>query len=368
MVAVLGHACNQFAPSNDAKIDHMDWKEIPNKYAHNFAIQIAGENETRILIFKDKTRKDTVSKLYSGAVQVDNSQYIFIDSIKSIASLASTYVGFLDAIQAANYLSFVDEFDFIYSKRVRKLIDANQIKECGGGDQLNYELFLGSKPLVLAYQVEGGSATIINRLKELSIPVLNCTDFKESSPLGRAEWMKVFGEITKQQKEANNLFNEVEEHYIQTQYFCNRLKNKPTVFSGSLFGGVWNVSGGKSFLAQMIKDAGGMYEFAHDTNDLNIILPFEKVFIRCRNTEVWLNPSHYHSKKEILEEDERYGLFSAFRNNRVYNNNKMINEQGGNAFWEMGVARPDIVLKDIAQCIHPIIFQGNTTIFYKPVE
>ena len=368
IIAVVGSACNSAKSNSDAKIDTLDWKETPNTYAHNFAIQKAGEDHTRILVFADRTRQDTLSKLYTGKLELTNSSYIAIDSVTQIASLATTYVGFLDAINSANYLRFVDEYDYVYSKRVKKLIETNKIQECGGGDQLNYEAFLTSKPLVFAYQIEGGSANIINRLQELNIPVLNCTDFKESSPLGRAEWLKVFGLITKKSDAAENLFKEIEEHYTQTQYFCSTLKTKPTVFSGSLFSGVWNVSGGKSFLAQMIKDAGGTYEFANDTSELNIVLSFEKVFLTCKSTDVWLNPSYYQTTKEILQEDERYGLFSAFKNHRVYNNTKLQNGVSGNAYWEMGVVRPDIVLKDIAQCLHPAIFQGNTTIFYQAVE
>ena len=77
----------------------------------------------------------------------------------------------------------------------------------------------------------------------------------------------------------------------------------------------------------------------------NIVLSFEKVFLTCKSTDVWLNPSYYQTTKEILQEDERYGLFSAFKNHRVYNNTKLQNGVSGNAYWEMGVVRPDIVLR-----------------------
>lgn len=363
----LGSACQNGNSTTDAKIDGLAWKEDSTQYAKNFALQYAGKKHKRLLVFATPDRSDTVSRFYSGTIPC-NGQYISIDSINGFASLSTTYVGFIDALNASSQIHFVDETDYIYSKRVRKSIDSKKILECGSGEQLNVELLLGSKPLVLAYQIEGGDASILNRLKKLNIAHLNCTDFKEASPLGRAEWLKVFGFLTRKEKEAKVLFNEVLDHYSETKYFCAQIKHKPTVFSGSVFGGVWNVSGGKSFLAQLIQDAGGDYTFANDTGQLNVVLPFEKVYQRSKDAEVWLHPSYYHSLKEITDEDERYALLGAFKNKRVYNNNKMENGLGGNAYWEMGVLRPDLILNDIAQCLHPDLYRGNTTIFYKTVE
>lgn len=369
LASLLGlvSACQSGNTNTDALIDGLAWEEDRAQFANNFAIQHAGNRHQRLLIFSSSDRSDTVSRFYKGNIKC-NGHYVCIDSIHGFASLSSTYVGFLDALNASNQIQFVDQTDYIYSKRVRKSIEDKTIQECGSGEQLNFELLLGVKPLVLAYQIEGGDATILNRLKKLNIPHLNCTDFKEASPLGRAEWLKVFGLLSGKKKEADVLFNEVLEHYNETKYFCAQIKEKPTVFSGSVFGGVWNVSGGKSFLAHLIQDAGGDYIFAQDTERLNVVLPFEKVYQRSKNAEVWLHPSYYHTLKEITTEDERYALFEAYQNKRVYNNNKMENGLGGNAYWEMGVLRPDLILNDIAQCLHPALYQGNTTIFYKPVD
>jgi len=360
-------SCHDSNSSTDIEIDGLGWEEDSTLFAQNFAIQKVGKKHTRLLIFAKPDRKDTVSKVYSGPISC-NGVYIHIDSFLSFASLSSVYVGFIDALNASEHIQFVDETDYIYSKRVRKSIKDKRIRECGSGEQLNFELLMGSKPLVLTYQIEGGGTNILDRLQELKISHLNCTDFKEASPLGRAEWLKVFGFLTKKENEAKVLFDEVLSHYKETQYFCNQIKERPTVFSGSVFSGVWNVSGGKSFLAQLIKDAGGNYIFAQDTEQLNIVLSFESVYQRSKEAQVWLHPSYYHTFKEIIAEDERYGLFDAFKNKRVYNNNKMENGLGGNAYWEMGVLRPDLILNDIAQCLHPELYKGSTSIFYKAVE
>lgn len=356
-------------PSQNETINSLNWIEDTTLYAQNYSLQYTHQGESRLLIFADASRRDTLSKLFKGnAKKVINSDYIHVSDSLYFASLASNYVGYLDALNQAQSIHFVDEIDYINSKRVLKRVEAGQIQECGGGEQLNYEMLLSSKPLILAYEIIGSSNPILERCKQLGLQTINCTDFKEQHPLGRAEWLKVFSWLTSCEQEGEALFNEIKEHYIQTQYFCTQIKQKPKVLVGNLFGGVWNVSGGNSFLAKLIKDAGGDYIFKDDTSKLNYVLSFEEIYRKAKNADVWLNPNIYTTLSQIESEDSRYGLFDAFKNGRVYNNNKIINTAGGNAIWEMGVVRPDIVLKDLAICFHPQYLKQETTIFYQQLE
>lgn len=345
----------------------MDWQEDSNSYASNFAIQRYTEH-TRILVFKDKNRKDTLGKLYKGHFQNIPLDYVLLNGQK-LACLSSVYAGFVDAINAAQQIGYVDETDFIYSKRLRSLIDSGKIKECGTESDLNFEVLAQQKPLVFTYEIDGQGNSVIERMKKLKIPFLICNDFRENHPLGRAEWLKVFGVICNQQHVAGQLFDEIVSHYESTLYFCQEnIKTKPTVFSGAMFGGNWNVSGGNTFIAQFIKHAGGTYIFEDDNIDGNKLMTFENFYIRCKDADVWINPNHYHTLQEIKSEDNRYALFKAFKNKRVYNNNRLINQYGGNAYWEMGVVRPDIVLKDLLICMHPYFFENENPIFYKHLD
>jgi iron complex transport system substrate-binding protein len=354
---------------SDIAINSISWSEDSCSYAQNFAIQYSKEGESRLLIFASTKRKDTVSYFYKGKRKLtENSSYVKIDTGLVFASMASNYVGFLDALGMTDMLGWVDETDYINSKRVRKKINEGTIKECGSGDLLNYELLIANKPLIIAYEISGEENPIFEKCKKLGINTINCTDFKEKHPLGRAEWLKVFAWLTNQENEGVLLFTEIEEHYNATKYFCSGLRNKPQVFSGSLFNGTWNISGGNSFLGTLIEDAGGQYMYAKDTTKLNFVFSFEDVYTRCKNADVWLNPNAYSLLDNLKSEDTRYALFNAFQKGRVYNNNKIVNHQGGNGVWEMGVVRPDIVLKDLAICFYPELMSKETTIFYQALE
>jgi len=364
---VLYCSCNTNYNARFENLDALTWQEDSNRYAANFAIQHQAAH-TRILVFKDPSRKDTIGKLYSGSFTHIPLDYVLLNGQK-LACLSSVYAGFVDAISAGKQIGYVDETDFIYSKRLRNLIDSGDIVECGTENDLNFEILTQKKPLVFTYEVDGASNTVIDRLKKLQIPYLVCNDFREQHPLGRAEWLKVFGVICNQQQAATQLFDEIVEHYESTVYFCEEnIKNKPTVFSGAMFGGNWNVSGGKTFIAQFINHAGGIYVFDKDNIEGNKLMTFENFYIRCKDADIWLNPNHYHSLQEIKTEDNRYALFKAFKTKRVYNNNKQMNDFGGNAYWEMGVVRPDIVLKDLLICMHPYFFENEKPVFYTHLD
>ncbi len=41
---------------------------------------------------------------------------------------------------------------------------------------------------------------------------------------------------------------------------------------------------------------------------------------------------------------------------------------GGVLYYELGIARPDLVLKDIIKICHPELLEDYTTYFFKPLE
>ena len=45
--------------------------------------------------------------------------------------------------------------------------------------------------------------------------------------------------------------------------------------------------------------------------------------------------------------------FNAFKNGRVYNNNRRLSPLGGNDFWETGVVEPHLLLADMIKILHP---------------
>jgi iron complex transport system substrate-binding protein len=69
-----------------------------------------------------------------------------------------------------------------------------------------------------------------------------------------------------------------------------------------------------------------------------------------------------------LEEDPRFALFRAYREGKMYNNNRRTNGLGGNDFWESGRANPHKVLADLVAIFHPQILPDHEFVYYQTLD
>lgn len=121
-------------------------------------------------------------------------------------------------------------------------------------------------------------------------------------------------------------------------------------------------------MAQFLKDAGAAYLWADDESTGGMQIDFEVVLDRAANADFWLNPGRHGSIDALLAADERYGLFAAVEKRRVYNNDKRLNEYGGNDYWETGIANPHRVLADLIHILHPDLLPEHELVWYRRLE
>jgi iron complex transport system substrate-binding protein len=121
-------------------------------------------------------------------------------------------------------------------------------------------------------------------------------------------------------------------------------------------------------MARLIADAGGNYLFAQSAGTGRIPLNLEKVVANGNKAEVWLNPGACTDLECLLQMDKRLSGIDAFQNKKVYNCTKTLNAKGGNAYWEYGVMRPDLVLADLCRILHPGFLPEHEFVFYEPLK
>ena len=175
----------------------------------------------------------------------------------------------------------------------------------------------------------------------------------EATPLGRAEWIKFTAAFFNREVEANRLFDRIAARYEELSTLVRTVEHRPTVLVGTPFQGTWHVSGGAAYQARLIADAGGAYLWADDPTTGSIPLDFESVYARGLDAEVWIHPYGWHSLADGIKADQRMADFAAWKSGRVYNNDARINAYGGNDYWETGSLRPDLILADLIEILHP---------------
>jgi iron complex transport system substrate-binding protein len=170
---------------------------------------------------------------------------------------------------------------------------------------------------------------------------------------------------------AETRFDSIETAYRRYAALARELPAslRPTVFGGALWRGIWYVAGGKSYPAQLVRDAGGAYLWADDTSRGSLPLDFEAVYDRAHNAKVWLAMrNEWKTLADIESDDGSYAGFAAYGAGEVFNANARLNRHGGNDYWESGMLEPHILLADLIKILHPELLPEHRLKFYQRLK
>lgn len=289
--------------------------------------------------------------------------------VRTAVTMSTTQIPHFAALDLIDRIVAHDEFDFVYSPELRERIDAGEVAEVGGGAFVDVEAVLNLEPdVVMTYGIGSPDYDAHPVLINAGLVVALNSDYMETSPLGRAEWIKFTAAFFNREVEANEIFDGVVERYEALKALAAEVEDQPTVLVNALFGDTWFVAGGNSYIARLIEDAGGDYLWADDTSSGGLPLSFEAVLDRAQDADVWLNPNFWFTLADGLAEDERYAEFAAFQAGAVYNNNARVTPLGGNDYGETGVLYPDLVLADLIAIFHPDLMPDHELYFYRQLE
>jgi iron complex transport system substrate-binding protein len=302
-------------------------------------------------------------------LKIDSSQLICVP-VRRIICMSTTHLEMIKALGESNSIVGVSGTDFIFDADISERIVKGLISDIGYEAGMNNELIIKSSPdLVMMYGIGSESAGYTSKITELGIKVMFNADYLETNPLGKAEWIKLFGALYCREKMADSIFSDISKSYDEmTKYIRNNVKNRPTVLLGLPFRDTWYISPGNSYISQLIRDAGGIYLWEFTESSVSMPLGLENVFIQSLKADYWLNTGSITSKSEILSLDPRLGSMPPFTRGNIYNNNKRVTAGGGNDYWESGTLKPHIILKDIAAILHPGIFGNYEPVYYRKIE
>lgn len=348
---------------------------IPLSYAKRFGIAKAKEC-TLLFLFNDAEQKDTaaVYVLYNEkqTISVKRKNAIYVKTpVKNIACLSTIYAEMIKKLGSESVISAVDNADYYYSPYILNGVNKGDIKEIAKGPEINIEAAILLKPdVILTFGMGSEKKKEEAKLQKHGIAIAVTFDHLEPDPLARAEWIKFVAAFLEKDTEADSLFKETENRYNQLKNTAqNNTGKKPSVFTEMKYTDAWYVPGGKSYLAILIKDAGGNYLWKNNSDKGSLALGFENVFIKAKEADVWINLFNtIHSRKDILAYDERYNLFKALKTGEIYNHNKVCNKNGYSIYWEEGICNPDEILMDLMFIFHPELLPGHSLKYYKKIN
>jgi len=298
----------------------------------------------------------------------ENARVIKIP-IQRIICMSTTHIGMLDFVHKLETLVGVSGKMYINNPRVNDQLARGEIIDIGYEQNIQYEEMITLRPeLVMTYGIGSEVAGYVNKLQEVGIPVIIIGDYLEQTPLAKAEWVKVVAALYVLDDPVNEKFEQLAEEYRKVKMLAADVKIRPEVMIGLPWKDTWYIPGGNSFAANFIRDAGGSYIWEDKRSQEAIPFNLEAVYEEAKDADIWINPGIAESLKDIISVDERLINFKPVRTGLVYNNNRILNEQGGNDYWESGIMNPQKILMDLVKIFHPQLLPDHQLVYYKKIE
>jgi iron complex transport system substrate-binding protein len=327
---------------------------IDVKYATGFTVR-----DSAGIRLVDVGKHDHFALVHADDVEVPNGYTKVRVPIKNTICMTALQLSNFTVLDAHDVVKGITGTKNLFNKDILQRVKDGRIVKIGMEGEFDTELVLAANPdvIFISPSKRGG----YDAIKETGITLVPHLGYKELDPLGQAEWVKFVGMFIGKEREANDVFDGIEQRYNDLKEKCQKLtanSQKPTVTSGEMHYGTWHAVGGKNYLAQIFRDAGADYVINDDeTSGEN--LEFEKMYALSANADYWriLNSFNGEFSYDALKASEpRNELFKAFKERKViYCNMKQ------QSYYEITPVQPDVLLKDFVSIFHPELVEPDYT-------
>jgi iron complex transport system substrate-binding protein len=362
----INHKSGKHRKNNELTFSDSPKSSVKIAYASGFSIEKSG-TETIIVVYNPWKQNDTLATYYlTQNKPVSNScrenDFVIQVPVKDIVTLSSTFLGMFSMLGETSRITAATNASLICDADLYRRYLHGELTDLGEEVRLNAEAVIGKSPGLVMKYIYGSADEMDHVITEAGISIAYNLEFMESHPLGRAEWIKFVAAFVGKENLADSIFHYIEIDYLRLSKNAGEEKKKPTVLDGSSYKGTWYAAGGKSYPAKLYDDAGADYFWKSDTSYGSIPLSFEIILEKQADADYWFGPST-GSRSGLLQIESRYVLLKAFQQGNVYYFGKRRNPNGGYDYYESGVVRPDLLLKDLVWVFHPNLIEKN----YEPV-
>lgn len=288
--------------------------------------------------------------------------------IGSAVPTSTTHIPMIELFNMEDKIVGFPQTNYISSDRTTELVKTGKIAELGNIQNLNFEILVSLNPdLVIGFSMSENDPAF-NRVKETHIPILFNGDWLEEEPLGRAEWLKVFGALFDKNQMADSIFNQIEKEYAEAKEIAQKSNDRPNVLSGILFEDKWSLPAGESFMAHLFADANINYLWKETKGTGSLVLALESVIEKGNASDLWIGAGIFTDYETMLESNSHYSTFNAFQEKKIFNFAKRKGDQGGILFFELAPIQPQVVLKDLIKAAHPDLLPDYIPYFLEPLD
>ena len=244
----------------------------------------------------------------------------------------------------------------------------NSIVDCGSSMAPDIERIIALKPeaiLLSPFENSGG----YGKLDKLHIPIIEAADYMESSPLGRAEWMKFYGMLFGNEEgrgkreegksngisgscesKADSLFAKIEKEYLKLKAEAAGYPKGLSILTERKTGNVWYVPGGQSTIGILLKDANARYIFEDDQHSGSLAMSPEQILAKGKQVDVWAFKYFGGaplSQVQLFQEYDGYKALAAFCRGNIYQV-----DTSTVPYFELTSFHPELLLREFIILAH----------------
>ena len=341
-------------------------------YASGFDIRGNGNNASTLVSIRNPWQGGTNVEQHllilrdDAKAPADFAGQVVKAPVRHVVCMSSSHVAMFDAIGQAKRISGVSGIDYISNPYVREHRLCGEVRDVGYDTNLNFELLAAMRPdLMLLYGVTGENTIVTGKLRELGIPYIYIGDYMEESPLGKAEWLVLAAELCDLRAAGADTLQRIARDYQALKAHPAPDAPRPKVMLNTPYRDTWFLPSSQSYMIRLIEDAGGEYVYTKNDSDTSVAVDMEEAYLLANAADFWLNVGPCNTLAELTAQNPKFSGIPVVRSRNVYNNNRRQTPAGGSDFWESGVVRPDLVLRDLRT-----IFLGDSvpTCYYKRLE
>lgn len=354
---------NRVAASNSVDTNK---RELDVKYARGFSLKNLSPGITLVDISDPEKQDGTVYKFALvdegvSSTEVPEDYTTVKVPIERAICMTSLQLSNFAKLGELDRISGITSTRHLFNQEMNERLKNGKTHKIGIEGNFDNEVILAINPdIILISPFKRGG---YDALKNVDVPLLPHLGYKELTPLGQAEWIKLVGLLTGQSSKAWEIFSGIEERYNDLRSMADNVTERPKVVSGQMQGGHWYAVGGRSFLAQLFNDAGASY-FLKDNNESGgVTLDYEKVYSDAGDSDYWRIVNSFdgnYSYEALKNEDNRYTDFKAWKNHGViYCNMREV------PFYETMPVEPEVVLADLIAIFHPELLPEHKPRYYQ---
>ena len=355
-------ACSPTSKHNSSHSSNDDFTPVPMLHANSITIEHNSSNDSRISIINPWKKDANLCSFTLSDSNKSTPSNTITRPLKRVIVYSTVHANIIKELGHLSAVKGVCDPQYFTIPEIIEGVNNGSIVNVGSSASPNIERIIALSPdaiIVSPYQ-----DSQFKDIEKLGITVVQCADYMETSPLGRAEWIKLFGELFGEQEKADNIYNNVLTEYNQLKQLAAQSQHKTKALSENIINGTWYVPGGDSYMAQLFADAGSTYAWSDVHTTGSIPLDMAQVLEKSHDADVWLIKSleSSFSYTKLKAQNALNSEFKAFKQKNIY-----FCDTERTTLYQDFPFHPELLLKEYIAIFNPQLLPDYNTQYYKPL-